>query len=176
MTSGSSDPLLADFAMLKAWDDVRRRTKVLYALVAIVLGAGVMREFTRSGQIQGMLYASQASPVISSPPTHLLTRPATAVFAAHPARMIIVVNTGWISRMTRKPNPADMPPRTLRTIHSRSNLSSSRISRAPPKSVVLLRMPGSHPGACPWVEFENEGDAGSQIVRRNRRKSFVKEE
>ena len=98
MTSGSSVPLLADFAMLKASDDARWRTEgaefLLYNLVEIVLEAGVMREITRSGAIQGMLYASQASPVISSPPTHLLTRPATAVFAAHPARMTMVVNTG----------------------------------------------------------------------------------
>jgi hypothetical protein len=47
-----------------------------------------------------MLYANQALPVFSSPPTHPLTKLAMSVLTPHPAMMMIVVNAGCQSSMT----------------------------------------------------------------------------
>jgi hypothetical protein len=81
--------------------------------------------------------------------------------------------------LPRKPNPADIPPNILRTIHSRSSLSSSRISSTCVNRFLLLF---AH---CKYLVHSGRGlsglgivevDAGSQIVSSKRRKSFVRDE
>lgn len=148
---------------------------------------------------QGILYANHISRagwaiVPTSPPTHSLTKPATAVLTAHPARMTNVVYTGWVSNTTdakmsvarhskkvygpRKPNPAAIPPRTFLTTHSLSNLSSSRISIAPNiKGFVKMWL------ALYWGGSGREGNGfvpargiGRHIESRKSRKSFVRDE
>ena len=78
--------------------------------------------------------------------------------------------------LPRKPNPADIPPNMLRTIHSRSSLSSSRVSSTCVNKLLLLCAHGKclvHSGRG----FSGLGvDDGSQIVRRKRRKSLVMDE
>lgn len=147
----------------------------------------------------GILYSNHISlAVISSPPIPALTQPltnfASAVLTAHPARTIVVVNTGWQSRTTigaglsatkrerckkgtlpRSPNPVAMPPSTFRIIHARSSLSSSSIVSARTttgfeKKCVALYWGGSGfraAGGC---------SCGVQIVRRNSKKNLVSDE
>ena len=81
----------------------------------------------------------------------------------------------------RSPKPADMPPRTLRTIHSRSSLSSSSISKAVVRKWDwLLEISFVHSGrgvppptgGVDEVEF----NVGSHIVNKKRRNSLVMDE
>lgn len=81
----------------------------------------------------------------------------------------------------RSPKPADMPPRTLRTIHSRSSLSSSSISKAVVRKwnwLLEISLVHSGRGVPPPTGglAEVEFDVGSQIVSRKRRNSLVIDE
>ena len=80
----------------------------------------------------------------------------------------------------RSPKPADMPPRTLRIIHSRSSLSSSSICQAVVRNLDwLLEISFVHSGkGVPPIGgvVEVEFEVGSQIVSRKRRNSLVMDE
>ena len=83
--------------------------------------------------------------------------------------------------LPRSPKPADMPPRTLRTIHSRSSLSSSSISKAIVRKwdwLLEISFVHSGRGVPPPTGgvVEVEFDVGSQIVSRKRRNSLVMDE
>jgi hypothetical protein len=116
--------------------------------------------------IHGMLYASHASPVATSPPTHALIKPATAVLATHPTRIMIVVKNGCASRMHLRPNPADIPPSTFRIIHSLSTWSSSSRLNTPDRYVEFAFQ-------CLWSVGVADG---RQMDNRKRRNSLVSEE
>ena len=148
-----------------------------------------------------MLYANHISPATRSlpvipAPTHELTRLASAVFTAQPDNITIVVKIGWQSNTTnpkgrsyysykdiielmnlpRRPKPAAMPPSTFRTIHSRSNLSSSRISRASTITGLVKKLLALYCGGSGCWEVPGEADAGRQMVSRERRNNLLREE
>ena len=96
-----------------------------------------------------------------------------------------MLRVAWMTKiqtvlnLPRKPNPADIPPNMLRTIHSRSSLSSSRIPSTCVNKFLLLC---AH---CKCLVHSGRGfsglgivevGAGSQIVSSRRRKSFVRDE
>ena len=86
----------------------------------------------------GILYASHISPAaLSSPPspmpTHPLTRFATAVLTSHPARMIIVVKTGWQSRTTvAQASVGAPPPQSEKPVFQNPKSTRKDAETAPP--------------------------------------------
>ena len=87
----------------------------------------------------------------------------------------------------RRPNPAAIPPKTLRTIHSLSRWSSSRISNAArmigfENMLVALYCAGRGrvldlaEGESEESGFRDSVPSGRQMDNKNNRNSFVRDE
>jgi hypothetical protein len=88
----------------------------------------------------------------------------------HPSALSLEQNLGH-SDVPRRPKPADIPPRTFLTIHSRSNLSSSKTLKT-----LDMKWLSVCPGLQPLSTLGGCEHAGCQIESRNRRNSLDIEE